>query len=273
MIAPVDVLEEEEARRQTVLWLRGTGINAWHYYGFLRHFSLEQLGQFRRIICVSGGAAVFWIYVLSLMNHFDEMLIDRYDETLRCVMNRNGILHRTVRVLSLRSPYLASQQLALLAELVSKEAFAWTWGQFPLKNFRVLVAMGTAGYREFGEDADAGLQVASVVAIGGTSSTGQDLRIAGLEAGCFDFEYATASRRKAYQRDLIERFPRDRKLIINTRLQVLHASGNCSYVCVSPDKYPGVMRALDSTRLFLNMPSRRYRGVFRRSCDRNMTCR
>jgi hypothetical protein len=259
----VNSLDEEEVRRGTVLWLRGTGINAWHYYGFLQQFSLEQLGQFRRIICVSGGAAVFWIYVLSLGGHFDERIVDHYDEILRCVMNRGSILCRAGRILSFRSPYLASQQLALLAELVSKESFEWTLSQFPLRNFRVLVARGNTGYREFGEgDADGALQVASVIAIGGTPSTGQNLQISGIEADCFDFEYATAKYRKAYQRELIARFPEERKLILNTELQVLDAGGNCLYLCVSPDKYPGLMRGLDSARLLLNLPSGRYRKVF-----------
>jgi hypothetical protein len=255
-------LDHEEVRRRTVLWLRGTGINAWHYYGFLQRFSLEQLVQFRRIICASGGAAVFWIYVLALRRHFDEAILDRYDEILRGVMNRNGFLHRAGRIISFRAPYVASQQLALLRELVSQEAFEWTLKEFPLDNFRFLAATGNSGYREFGErESDGALHVASMVAIGGTPSSGQDL--AGCGIGYFDFELASSECRKAYQHELIARFPHDTKLILNTELQHLNASDYCSYLRYSHDRHPALMRALDLTLLFLNLPNDRYRRVFR----------
>jgi hypothetical protein len=268
---PAYALNTEGARRRTVLWLRGTGINAWHYYGFLKQFSLEQLSQFKKIVCVSGGAAVFWVYVLSLRNQFDESIVDRYDEIVRRVMNRSGIVCRTKRILSFHAPYLASQQRELLSELVSKESFGWTFSQFPLSNFRVLVARENVGYRELGDAGiDDALQVAAAIAVGGTPLSGQDLQIDGIDADCFDFELATTKCRKAYQRELIARFSQERKLILNTTLQISDASGNCSYLCFTPDKYAGLMRTLDSARLFLDLPSDRYRKVFKWSCQRTL---
>jgi hypothetical protein len=36
-------------RQKTVLILSGTGTNAWHHYGFLKNFSLEDFNQFQAI--------------------------------------------------------------------------------------------------------------------------------------------------------------------------------------------------------------------------------
>src|SRR5579859_6233049 len=45
-----------EARANTVLVLSGTGVNMWHYYQFLRQFSLQALSEFSHIYGISGGA-------------------------------------------------------------------------------------------------------------------------------------------------------------------------------------------------------------------------
>jgi hypothetical protein len=254
-----EILQSEETRRRTILWLRGTGLNAWSYYGFLEKFSIGQLGQFERIVCVSGGAAVFWLYVLSFTGHFNTTKVNQFDSILRRVMNRDGIVLRTSRALWLKSPYTASQYLTLLRELVDQEVSDWTWNQFPLRNFRVLTRKDSYSYREFGElGADGTLPLAPLLAIGGTPPTGQDIKIIGVQGVHSDFEYAPADVRRAYKKNLIAKYPRQQTLIINTRLQLPNGAGNCSYVRLSTDRWPRLMQYVDYIFLFLGLPNNRY---------------
>jgi hypothetical protein len=261
-----EILQSEETRRRTILWLRGTGLNAWPYYGFLEKFSIDQLGQFERIVCVSGGAAVLWLYVLSLTGHFNTTKVNQFDRILRRVMNRDGIVRRASRVLCLESPYTASQYLTFLRELVDREVSGWTWNQFPLRNFRVLTRKDSHSYREFGElDADGALPLAPLIAIGGTPPTGQDIRNIGVPGVYSDFEYAPAAVRRAYKKNLIATYPRQQTLILNTRLQLPNGAGNCSYVRLSTDRWPRLMQYVDYIFLFLGLPNDRYRSAFHAS--------
>jgi hypothetical protein len=260
------ILQNEETRRRTVLWLRGTGLNAWSYYGFLEKFSLDQLGQFERIVGVSGGAAVFWLYVLSLAGHFNTTKLTQFDSILRRVMNGDGIAFRTSRALLLKSPYTASQYLMLLRELVDQEVSDWTFNQFPLRNFRVLTRKDSHGYREFGQlGADGALPLAPLIAIGGTPPTGQDIKIIGVQGVHSDFEYAPADVRRAYKKNLIARHPKQQTLILNTRLQLPNGAGNCSYIRLSADRWPRLMQYLDYIFLFLGLPNNRYCSAFNSS--------
>jgi hypothetical protein len=260
------ILQNEQTRRRTVLWLRGTGLNAWSYYGFLEKFSIDQLSQFERIVCVSGGAAVFWLYVLSLNGHFNTTKVTQFDNILRRVMNRDGIVLRTSRALCFKSPYTASRYLTLLQELVDREASDWTWNQFPLRNFRVLTRKDDNSYHEFGElDADGTLPLAPLLAIGGTPSTGQDIKVFGVDGVYSDFEYAPADVRRVYKKNLIARYPSHQKLILNTRLQLADVGGNCSYLRLSSDKWPRLMQSVDYMFLFLGLPNSRYCSAFNSS--------
>jgi hypothetical protein len=260
------ILQNEETRRRTILWLRGTGLNPWSYYGFLEKFSIDQLGQFERIVCVSGGAAVFWLYVLSLAGHFNTTKVSQFDSILRRVMNRGGIVLRTSRALWLKSPYTASQYLTLLSELVDHEVSDWTLNQFPLRNFRVLTRKDSHSYREFGElGADGTLPLTPLLAIGGTPPTGQDIKIVGVQGVYSDFEYAPADVRRAYKKNLIARCPRQQTLILNTRLQLPNGAGNCSYVRLSTERWPRLMRYVDYIFLFLGLPNNRYCSAFNSS--------
>jgi hypothetical protein len=263
-MSSLDALAQANVRRQTTLWLRGTGANAWPYYGFFERFSLDELAQFDRIVAASGGAAVFWVYVLSQVGHFDTSTVDRYDRILRGALNRGSIWQRLGRVLCRRSPYKASEHLELLRAIVSEEAFGWTLAQFPLSNFRVLTAEGQDRYREFGErEEDRLIHLASLIAIGGTRATGQDLETPGVSGDHFDFEYASAVVRRSYKDDLARRSKS--VLVLNTRVQSNDGAGSVQYLRLSRDRHPALMQLYDALLLFLNLPNDRYTRVFHQS--------
>ena len=247
-------LQIEEVRRKTILWLRGTGLNAWGYYGFLENFSIDQLNQFEKIIATSGGAAVFWLYVLSLKGHFCTTKVMEFDHILRKVMNTKGFYFRACRVFHSSTPYSASQYMDLLQQLVDERGFGWTWDQFPVHNFRILVTKNANSYYEFGEvDTDFAFSLAPLIAVGGTPASGQDFKIVGAEGTYSDFEYADRRIKRAYKDNLISRFPLHRKLIVNARLECPEASGNCSYLKMSYYRWPASMQLIDFICLFLNI--------------------
>src|SRR5262245_48122302 len=83
-------LRSQDSRERSVLVFRGTGVNAWHYYPFLRHFSLQELSQFAAIYGVSGGAAIVWFYTLAQSGLFDEATGLDFDRIIRKTMNERG---------------------------------------------------------------------------------------------------------------------------------------------------------------------------------------
>lgn len=259
-------LTSSKERAKTVLWLRGTGINAWWYFGLLQKFTLEELAEFKSIVGVSGGAAVFWVNILSRLGHYDVETINDYDSIVRRVMNQAGAMTRLSRLLRLKSPYLASEHHDLLGNLVDREAFEWTFSQFPLKNFRVLTA-DEDDYRVFGDPRDDSLPLASIIAMGGTPRTGQDLDLKGVGDAISDFEYSSAHVRRKYKENLSLEHQDARKLVLNTRFESKHEGGEYTYVRLSPDGWPRLMLFADTLFLILNLPNGRYLEAFRWSME------
>lgn len=253
-------LAAEHIRRQTVLWLRGTGLHAWpFYFAFLECFTLEQLAQFKQIIGTSGGAGVLWLYVCAQTGHFDVSRMHQFDATIRGRLNESGLMLRLARCILLKSPYLASHHLALLQQLVSPTAFNWSVRTFPLSNFRVLTGKGQNHYCEFGAEPEHEfLRLSDVLALGGTPRSGQDIYIPEQKDALYDFENCTQSVRRRYREELATRYPETRKVVLNTRVSRPGDFHGFEYVRLSDTHWPRVSGAVHLLRLLLDLPHRDY---------------
>lgn len=98
-------LRSGEWRKRSVLVFRGTGLNAWHYYSFLKNFSLSELSEFAAIYGVSGGAAIVWFYVLAQCSLFDDAAGQNFDRIIRSTMNAPGLRARLRRIVRRQLPY------------------------------------------------------------------------------------------------------------------------------------------------------------------------
>lgn len=98
-------LRSGEWRKRSVLVFRGTGLNAWHYYSFLKNFSLSELSEFAAIYGVSGGAAIVWFYVLAQCSLFDDAAGRNFDRIIRSTMNAPGLRARLRRIVRRQLPY------------------------------------------------------------------------------------------------------------------------------------------------------------------------
>jgi hypothetical protein len=135
---PICELEQEELRRKSVLVLRGTGFNFWHYLPFLRSLRLGDLAQFQAIYTISGSTLLLWLYCLMEQGVITLSAASAYDRAMRHCLNRHGCMERVARMLTGRYPYRAEDFLRVFDLLTIPEAWRQTMDQLPLQNWRVV---------------------------------------------------------------------------------------------------------------------------------------
>ena len=130
-------LHEKKQREKSVLIFYGTGVNAWHYYPFLRQFSLQDLQDFRAIYGISGGAVCLWYYGLSFLGLFDSKRISRFDGELRS-LNEKIIFLRLFQFIANRYVYDTSRLARQIESFACPEASAIQFAEYPLSNFTAI---------------------------------------------------------------------------------------------------------------------------------------
>ncbi len=130
-------LHDPNRRRNSVLIFYGTGVSMWHYYPFLRQFSLEDLQEFYALYGISGGASALWCYGLSLMKLFDASQIINFDSELRS-LNTGTVIHRIFRLLMNRYVYDTNKLAQRIESFASPSAQRIKFSDYPLKNFTVI---------------------------------------------------------------------------------------------------------------------------------------
>lgn len=79
------------ARQHTVLIVSGTGTNAWHPYGFLRRFSLQELRELKAVFGISGGSCTYYARIMEALGLFSDERIALFDGIWRRHLNRKGL--------------------------------------------------------------------------------------------------------------------------------------------------------------------------------------
>jgi hypothetical protein len=259
-------LRSRDGRERSVLVFRGTGLNAWHYYSFLKNFSLSELSEFAAIYGVSGGAAIVWFYVLAQRGLFDDAKGTNFDQIIRSTMNASGVRARLQRIVRRQLPYNEEDVGRFLASLPAKEARNLTFAEGVLPNLTV-VAHDKLNDRLLLIDAHTHpkANVLDVLSQAGTPRTLHPETARQHDESQFisDFDFAGGAVKRAFQRHL-ETHQAQRCIYQVNMLRDAVENGTV-FVKVCADRMPRCSQAMDLALLFLGLPNSHYRTTFEKS--------
>jgi hypothetical protein len=255
-------LKQEDRRRETVLVFRGTGLNIWHYYPFLKNFSLRELSQFRALYAVSGAALLLWLYCLIEQEIITDAVAAQYDAVMRRSLNRRGLLQRTGRLLAGRYPYAAEDFLEVFRRLAPPPACDQTLGQLPLTRMRV-VAQDESRKQllVLGPNECASYSMGEVIS---RAVTWEELfgrpfcyrtPYRGLLIG--DFDFAGKGVRDQFRQHLRTQHPGASIYQINLFQTAEHDSSR--FVRLGYDRFPRAWQIIDFGCFYFGIPNCRYR--------------
>jgi len=259
-------LRAAEWRKRSVLVFRGTGLNAWHYYSFLKNFSLAELSEFAAIYGVSGGAAIVWFYVLAQCSLFDDAAGRNFDRIIRRTMNASGLRARLRRIARRQLPYNEEDIGRFLSSLPAQNARNLTFAESPLSNFSV-VAHDKRNDALLLLDAQTHphARVLDVLSQAGTPRGRVPLTAGerGPAPVISDFDFAGGAVKRAFQRRLETQWA---NLCIYQVNMVRDTIENGTvFVKVCADRMPRWSQATDVVLLFLGLPNSHYRTTFEKS--------
>ncbi len=260
-------LQARSGRENAVLVFRGTGLNIWHYYSWLRQFEPEELADFRAIYGVSGGAVVFWFYCMARLGHFDTKAVTRFERLMRRGMNHQDPLRRLCRMMSGSYPYNMEDGYRIMTQLVSPQALQITFRDFALRNFSVV------GYDErsnrlllLNAETAPQLALSRVLSYVVTTSSawGRPFCARPEYHGTLlaDYEFAGREIKQQFRDHLRTHYAKYRIYQIN--LMRDHEEDNTRFVKVCADPFPRLAQAYDFLMFFLGIANSRYLRAFRR---------
>ena len=258
-------LRSRDWRERSIIVFRGTGLNAWHYYPFLKNFSLRQLSEFAAIYGVSGGAAMVWFYVLAQCGLF-HATGQNFDRIIRSTMNASGLRTRLRRVLRGQPPYDEEDIRRFLSSLPATEARHLTFAESRLPNFTVVAHdKRNDGLLLIDARTDPKANVLDVLSQAGTprklprEGTTQcaDLQIVS------DFDFASRSVKRAFQLHLeTHQAPRH---VYQVNMLRDGVENETVFVKVCAYRMPRWSQAIDVALLFLGLPNFHYRAAFEKT--------
>jgi len=258
-------LRSRKWRKRSVLVFRGTGLNAWHYYSFLKNFSLSELSEFAAIYGVSGGAAIVWFYVLAQCSLFDDAVGRNFDRIIRSTMNAPGLLARLRRIARRQMPYNDEDISRFLSSLPAESARNLTFAESPLRNLTV-VAHDKRNDELLLLDAQThpNSRVLDVLSQAGTPREldPEAARPRG-EPTISDFDFAGSAVRDAFQRHLETH--RAHLTIYQVNMLRDAVDNGTVFVKLCTDRMPRWSQAMDLVLLFLGLPNSHYRATFEKS--------
>jgi hypothetical protein len=260
----LDELKEERRRREAVLVLRGTGLNFWHYFSFLRNFSLDELAQFRAIYAMSGAAFLLWLYCLMEQGTITDSVAADYDAVMRRSLNRLGLARRTARLLTGRYPYAAEDFVNVIRGLIPAAACSQTLGQLPLRRMSIvaqeesrkeLLVLGSENFPSFSMEELISRAVTWAEMCGRPFCERTPYH--GMLIG--DFDFAGREVREQFRDHLRTQHPGAPIYQINLFQNVKRAPDR--YVRVCYDRFPRMWQLIDFASFYLGIPNRRYRDT------------
>jgi hypothetical protein len=259
-------LRSRDWRERSVLVFRGTGLNAWHYYPFLKNFSLSEMSEFSAIYGVSGGAAIVWFYVLAQCGLFDDAAGRNFDWIIRSTMNACGPRARLRRIIGRQLPYNEEDIGRFLSSLPAKEARNLTFAESKLPNFTVVAHnKRNDGLLLINAHTHPKARVLDVLSQAGTPRTLHP-DTAGRHEGqevISDFDFAGGAAKRAFQRHLETHQAQQRVYQINMLRDAVE--NGTVFVKVCADRMPRWSQAMDLVLLLLGVPNSHYRTTFEKT--------
>jgi hypothetical protein len=258
-------------RQKTVLILSGTGTNAWHHYGFLKNFSLEDFNQFQAILGISGGACVFFARVMEELGYFGDEGIKKYDSLWRKRLNRYGLVKKLLRARS--GDYLFhTKDLHLAMRELFGQGMDLTFADFPVKNFKCITHREDAGGGGIGDLYIADRTNSGPLPVGEVAASGGFPRRIGKVNFCeselvggisiSDFDFAPPEIKSRFKGYLRENFA-DSQLVYLSLFKS-GQKGNVHWVRTGSDRFPLMGQILDASLMAMGIPNSRHEKVYRR---------
>ena len=259
-------------RQKTVLILSGTGTNAWHHYGFLKNFSLEDFNQFQAILGISGGACVFFARIMEELGYFGDEGIKKYDSLWRKRLNRYGLIEKLLRARS--GDYLFhTKDLHLAMRELFGQGMDLTFADFPVRNFKCITHREDAGGDDLGDLYIADRTNSGPLPVGEVAASGGFPRRVGKMNLCepepvggmsiSDFDFAPREIKSKLKSYLRENFADSQ--IVYLSLFKSGQKGNVHWVRTGTDRFPLVGQMLDAVLMAMGIPNPRHESVYRRS--------
>jgi hypothetical protein len=259
-------LKSKAVRHRTVLVLRGTGLNVWHYHNFLASLSLEELGEFCAIYAISGGAVALWFSVLERLGLFERSSVANFDRVMRAAMNRYRVLPRLWRIANGVHAYHTDDNLTLLLALAAPAAKDQLFRDFPLRNFQIvacdeatnrLLLIGSNTYPDYSVPKVLSQVVTTTKTACGTPLVAREPYGDSLIS---DFDFASRDVKKEFRHVLTDLHRNQHVLQLNILRE--GSDGNVTFMKVSRDRFPGYAQGLDFILFFLGFPNARYFRTF-----------
>jgi hypothetical protein len=260
----LEELKEEHRRRDAVLVFRGTGLNIWHYFRFLKNFSLDELSQFRAVYAISGAALLLWLYCLMEQGAITDSVSADYDAVMRRSLNRLGLLRRTARLVAGLYPYSAADFMNVVRGLAPPPACDQTLGQLPLDRMSVvaqeesrkqLLVLGSEHFASFSMGELISRAVTWREIFGRPFCDRTPYR--GLLIG--DFDFANRDVKDQFRHYLHTQHPGARIYQINL-FQTMERKPD-RFVRVCDDRFPRMRQFIDFGYFYLGIPNHRYRNT------------
>jgi hypothetical protein len=259
-------------RQKTVLILSGTGTNAWHHYGFLKNFSLEDFNQFQAILGISGGACVFFVRIMEELGYFGDEGIKKYDSVWRRRLNRYGLVEKLLR--ARRGNYLFhTRDLHLAMRELFGQGMDLTFADFPVRNFKCVTHREDAGGDGIGDLYIADRTNSGPLPVGEVAASGGFPRRIGKMNLCeselvhgisiSDFDFAPREIKSRFKDYLRESFADSQ--IVYLSLFKSGQKGNVHWIRTGRDRFPRMSQILDAALMATGIPNPRHEKVYRRS--------
>jgi hypothetical protein len=253
-------LAQRDRRREAVLVFRGTGFNIWHYFPFLRNFSLKELSEFQALYAISGASLLLWLYCLMERGMITSSVAAEYDVVMR-KSPRYGLLRRTARLLAGRHPYSAGEFMNVLRGLAPSPASEETLGQLPLERLS-FVAQDESRKQllVLNPECFPSLSIGEVISRVVTRSNifGRPFcyrtPYCGMLIGDFDFaDKRVKNQFREYLRDKHPRAP-----IYQINLFRTSERKPDRFVRICYDRFPRLWQVIDFGSFYFGIPNRRY---------------
>jgi hypothetical protein len=260
----LETLKEERTRREAVLVFRGTGLNIWHYYSFLRNFSLKELCQFRAIYAISGASLLLWLYCMMEQGVISDSVAVNYDAVMRRSLNRHGLLQRTARLLTSRYAYSAADFVSVFRGLMPIDACDRTLGQFPIERMNVVAQEESRKeLLVFSSERFARFSIAELIsrAVTWSEMLGRPFcdRTPYMDLTIGDFDFADRNVHDQFRHHLHAQHPG--ALIYQINLFKSTERGPDRFVRVCEDRFPRLWQIVDFGFFYFGIPNSRYRNT------------
>jgi len=256
----VALFQDPVARQNTVLIVSGTGTNAWHPYGFLRRFSLQELRELKAIFGISGGSCTYYARIMEALGLFNDKRIALFDEIWRRHLNRKGVLGKIISPIT-GQPVFFTQDLHRAMDELFGHATEIQFEDRAFSNFHCVLHRLDRDELFIADAASTpDLSVAYVSASGGFPRKVGKLNLCEGAPGKYrhfsDHDFAPERVRSKFRELLRSTYPDCHLVFLNQRKS--GSKGNIHWIKTGEEQFPLLGQLMDAFYMALGIPNVRH---------------